>query len=58
MNPAKLLIPTLFEGKPQLAILQLIGELLASIIVPQLWKLTAYTTEYTPLHMQIQDVIL
>lgn len=51
MNPAKLLISTLFEGKPQSAILQLIGELLAAIIVPQLWKLAAYRTEYNPLHL-------
>lgn len=58
MNPAKLLIPTLFEGNPESAILQLIGELLASIIVPQLWKLTAYTTDYTPLHLEIHDVVL
>ncbi|EDW01056.1 GH20663 [Drosophila grimshawi] len=48
MNPGKLLIPTLFKGNPQTVLLQLGGQLLASIIVPPIWQY-ACTPRYKPL---------
>ncbi|KAL7736536.1 hypothetical protein ACLKA6_015185 [Drosophila palustris] len=50
MNPAKLLIPTLFKGHPESVLLQLTGQLIAAIIVPQFWKL-ALTQRYRPLRL-------
>lgn len=51
MNPAKLLIPTLYKGNPESILLQLTGQLVASIIVPYIWKL-AYTQRYRPLRAE------
>ncbi|EDW85617.2 uncharacterized protein Dwil_GK23063 [Drosophila willistoni] len=45
MNPAKTLVPTIFHGNPETVLLQLGGQILASIVVPHIWQL-AYTPRY------------
>ncbi|EDW62007.2 aquaporin-2 [Drosophila virilis] len=54
MNPAKILIPTLFKGNPETVLLQLGGQMLASIIIPQLW-IFAYTPNYRPLQIETPE---
>ncbi|KAH8300329.1 hypothetical protein KR044_012946, partial [Drosophila immigrans] len=48
LNPAKLLIPALYKGNPQTVLMQLTGQLVACIIVPQIWHF-AFTQRYRPL---------
>ncbi|XP_034477727.1 aquaporin-2 [Drosophila innubila] len=51
MNPAKLLIPALYKGNPESVLMQLTGQLVASIIVPHIWQF-AYTQRYRPLRLE------
>ncbi|KAH8275507.1 aquaporin-2 [Drosophila bipectinata] len=38
MNPTKTLIPAIFEGHPDKILMQIIGQLVAAIVVPFLWR--------------------
>ncbi|KAH8369912.1 hypothetical protein KR093_001442, partial [Drosophila rubida] len=51
MNPVRLIIPTLYRGNPETVVMQLTGQLVASIIVPQIWHF-AYTQNYRPLRLE------
>lgn len=55
MNPAKVLIPPLFNGNPETVLLQMGGQLLAAIIVPSIWHF-AYTPHYRPLQIEHPDI--
>ncbi|XP_034104956.1 aquaporin-2 [Drosophila albomicans] len=51
MNPAKLLIPTLYNGNPETVLMQLSGQLVACIIVPQIWHFV-FSQRYRPLRVE------
>ncbi|XP_023177376.2 aquaporin-2 [Drosophila hydei] len=55
MNPAKVLIPPLFNGNPETVLLQMGGQLLAAIVVPSIWHF-AYTPHYRPLQIEHPDI--
>ncbi|KAH8401794.1 hypothetical protein KR009_007889 [Drosophila setifemur] len=52
MNPAKTLVPSIFLGSPDEVLLQLAGQILASILVPFIWK-NAYMPRYKPLEIPL-----
>ncbi|XP_017867989.1 PREDICTED: aquaporin-2 [Drosophila arizonae] len=55
MNPAKVLIPQLFNGDPESILLQLGGQMLAAFVVPQIWHY-AYTPCYRPLLIENAEI--
>ncbi|TDG51579.1 hypothetical protein AWZ03_002039 [Drosophila navojoa] len=55
MNPAKVLIPHLFNGDPESILLQLGGQILAAFAVPQIWHY-AYTPCYRPLPIENAEI--
>nr|XP_016929663.1 aquaporin-2 [Drosophila suzukii] len=52
MNPAKTLVPAIFQGNPDSVVMQLTGQILAAIMVPFIWN-NAFTPRYRPLEIPI-----